>query len=254
MSLAALLSLGTFGIVVGGLIGTVGVGGVLLVPFLVYVLGMEVHAAIAAAMFSYFFSGGAGAMLYARHGSIRWGVAGWLCLAAMPGAFLGALAVSATPGRWLELLIASLVTFAGVNALRRAGGGGAEGVRAPGGRTPGGARLGAIGVATGFGSAMSGTGGPLILVPILLWLEVPVLTSLGLSQAIQVPIAALASIGNFTFGRIDFAVGAVIAVALILGVVAGAKLAHKVSQTALKRSVAWVLVTTGVLIAVRVVF
>mgnify|MGYP001290055673 FL=1 len=248
MSLAALLGLGAFGIVVGGLIGAVGVGGVLLVPFLVYVLGMEVHAAIAATMFSYLFSGGVGAMLYARHGSIRWGMAGWLCLAAMPAAFLGALAVSATPGNWLELLIAVLVIFAGVNALRSTGGDG------DGGEALGGARLGAIGAITGFGSAMSGTGGPLILVPILLWLEVPVLTAVGLSQAIQVPIAALATIGNFTFGRIDFAIAAVIAVALILGVAAGARLAHKVSHTSLRRFVAWILMLTGVSIAAGAVF
>ena len=249
MSLAALLSLGAFGIVVGGLIGTVGIGGVLLVPFLVYVLDMEVHAAIAAAMFSYLFSGGVGAMFYARHGSIRWGMAGWLCLAAMPAAFLGALAVSAMPGNWLELLIAVLVIFAGANALRPAGGEGAGGIGAPGG-----AKLAAIGAATGFGSAMSGTGGPLVLVPILLWLEVPVLTSVGLSQAIQVPIAVLASIGNFTFGRIDFAISAVIAVALILGVAIGARLAHNVKPTALRRFIACVLLTTGVSMAVGAIF
>ena len=249
MSLAALLSLGAFGIVVGGLIGTVGIGGVLLVPFLVYVLDMEVHAAIAAAMFSYLFSGGVGAMFYARHGSIRWGMAGWLCLAAMPAAFLGALAVSATPGNWLELLIAALVIFAGANALRQAGGEGAGGIGAPGG-----AKLAAIGAATGFGSAMSGTGGPLVLVPILLWLEVPVLTAVGLSQAVVFPITLLASVGNFIDGRIDLTAAGVVAVALVAGIVAGARAAHAVSSGLLNRLVAVVLVATGGLMAGRVLY
>ena len=50
-----------------------------------------------------------------------------------------------------------------------------------------------IGAITGFGSALTGTGGPVVLVPILVWCEMPILAAVGLSQAIQMPIALLAT-------------------------------------------------------------
>ena len=41
---------------------------------------------------------------------------------------------------------------------------------------------------------LSGTGGPLVLVPILTFLSMPLLAVIGLSQAIQIPIAVFATI------------------------------------------------------------
>ena len=61
-----------FSIFVGFLIGCVGIGGVLLVPFLTFGMGFGVHASIAAAMFGFIFVGMVGAYLYACHGSIQW--------------------------------------------------------------------------------------------------------------------------------------------------------------------------------------
>ena len=109
--------LGGLSVIVGVLIGGIGIGGVLLVPVLTYIFGIDVHMAIAAAMFSYLFSGLVGATLYARKRSINWKMALWLFAGAMPAAFMGALAVSAVPARGLEFLIAALIVFAGAHAL-----------------------------------------------------------------------------------------------------------------------------------------
>ena len=67
-----------FSVFVGVLIGCVGIGGVLLVPFLTYILGFGIHMSIAAAMFGYIFVGIVGAIVYARHGSIEWSKAIWM--------------------------------------------------------------------------------------------------------------------------------------------------------------------------------
>ena len=48
--------------IVGILIGAIGIGGVLLVPTLTYLLGLGIHVAIATAMFTYVFSGAVGAI------------------------------------------------------------------------------------------------------------------------------------------------------------------------------------------------
>ena len=111
-----------------------------------------------------------------------------------------------------------------------------------------------VGAITGFGSALSGTGGPLLLIPILVWMKVPLLTAVGLGQVIQLPIAALASVGNFQLGEVDVEAGLAIAVLLVLGVVLGARLAHRFAERVLKAIVAGVLITVGVAMASRIIY
>ena len=246
--LVTFLPFAILALLVGVFIGCVGIGGVLLVPGLVYLVGMDVQTAIATCMFSYLFSGAAGAAEYARRGSIRWSMVLWLCVGAMPGAYLGAATVSIMSARWLEAIIAVLVLFSGIYALRQT---------APvlsGETQPGSAGLAAIGGITGFGSALSGTGGPLVLIPILVWLKLPLLTAVGLSQVIQLPIAALASIGNFQLGEVDVGASLTIAVLLVLGVMAGARLAHRLPAVLLKRIVAGVLIAVGVAMSGRIIY
>src|SRR5262245_9538301 len=144
-------------LVVGMLIGCVGIGGVLLVPLLSNLSHVPVHDAIAAAMFSYLFSGAAATWVYARKGSIDWGSSLWLAPGARPAALAGAFAATYVSANALDLLIAALVIFAGVRALRPSQGGERKTVLGKG-------ALVGIGVFVGFGSALTGTGGPFLLV------------------------------------------------------------------------------------------
>ena len=246
MSISFVAALLGIGLLVGVLIGAIGVGGVLLVPALVYVGGIGIHVAIASVMVAYFFSGTVGSIEYYRQGSIRWADAAWLAAGAMPGAFIGAAAASAVPAFVLELLIAVLIITSALNSLR--GKGSPDRTR----RALAASALFVIGIATGIGSSMSGTGGPLVLIPILLWLHVPVLAAVGLSQVIQLPISAFATAGNILYGAIDLPVAAALSVLLMIGVWFGARIAHRVSGTALKRFVSLMLLAVGVMMLVRV--
>lgn len=239
MTLAAILLLAAFAVLVGGLIGCIGIGGVLLVPTLIYLGGIDIRVAIAAAMFSYLLTGLIGAVIFARHGSIRWSMAVWLCAGAMPAAFAGSWASNVVNATLLELVIAILVLLAGSRALRPEAPGASQAseIGQPG--------LMVTGAVTGFGSALSGTGGPLVLVPLLIWLKQPILTAIGLSQAVQLPIATLATAGNLMYGRLDFVLGAMLASGLAIGSALGAQLAHKLPLDLLRRVVAWVLVAVG---------
>jgi uncharacterized membrane protein YfcA len=231
-------------LVAGALIGCVGIGGVLLVPALVYLADVPIHSAIAAAMFSYLFSGGAATWVFARKGAIDWASSAWLAVGAVPTAFAGAFAATFVSPHVLEFLIAAFVVLAGVRALQRSGGVGSTPSLSP-------SALAAVGAVVGFGSAMTGTGGPLLLVPLLVWLRLPILTTVGLSQAIQLPIAALATTGNVMSSQLDWRLGAVLSVALLCGSVAGARLAHVVSAVFLTRLVAVLMLAVGILIMVR---
>lgn len=250
MSLAFVLFAGLLGLFIGVLVGTTGIGGVLLVPALVFLWGFDVHVAVATSMAAFMLGGVAAAVLYGRRGSIDWRAAGWLCLGAMPAAFAGTYAMAAVPARALELGIAAFIIAAGGNALRRRKLDGAAADRA----APPPVGLVVIGGVTGVISALSGTAGPITLLPILLWFRLPVLAAVGLAQAVQFPITLLASVGNIVDGRVDGAVAGVVSVTLVAGIFMGARIAHNVSTATLAQLVAAVLVATGVLMASRVIY
>ncbi len=242
------LTLALICFIVGLLIGVVGIGGVLLVPALTFVAGLRVHEAVPACMLSFLAAGIVAAVVYARHGSIRWDMAAWLCAGAVPAALLGALALASIPALLVMSLVALLMILAGLDAL----------LKSWRGLPP--AEMGqvfnrwqfvAIGFVTGFGSAITGTGGPLILVPILIYLGMPALIAVGLSQALQVPIAGFASLGNWMTGNLNIELSLLIAAVMVLGVFVGATLVHRLPTEPLRKLIAYFLVLVGIGICVR---
>lgn len=237
MAIALLLGLG---LISGLMIGCIGIGGVILVPALAYLGGFPIHAAIAAAMAGYILTGAIGTLVFAHNKSIRWDLSGALWLGAMPAALAGALAASMAPARALEAIIGATTLLSGAHSLLARGG--QDGNPAVKLSSP---ALASIGAGVGFVSALSGTGGPLALVPVLMWLELPVLAVIGLAQAIQLPIALLATAGNLYAGTVDLVLGALLGVGLSVGTWYGAKLAHSLPRRTLRGFVSVVLLLVG---------
>ena len=90
LSLGLIVALGLLSLFVGALIGCIGIGGVLLVPGLAYVGGIDFQTAIATSMLSFLLSSGMGVWLYYRRGSVDKRMALILCVGAVPSAYLGA--------------------------------------------------------------------------------------------------------------------------------------------------------------------
>jgi uncharacterized protein len=235
-------------LVVGTLIGAIGIGGVLLVPSLSYLAGISVHEAIPACMLSYLATGTVGVIVYARHGSIEWPMVAWLCVGAVPAAFLGATSLVFLSATLVKFVIATVMILAGIDALRKS----KQGPSAKGYISNAG--LVGIGLVTGFGSAITGTGGPLLLVPLTIFFGLPVLTAVGLSQAVQIPIAAFASIGNFSQGNLNVTLGLGIAASMVIGSLVGATLVHRLPIAPLKKFVAYLLVIVGIGIAMQIIY
>mgnify|MGYP006114512181 CR=1 FL=1 len=231
---------------VGLLIGSVGIGGVLLVPALKFMGGVDLHSAIPACMLSYMVTGSVGALIYARHGTINWSMATKVCLGALPGAYIGAFLLPFFRADILEVFIAVLILASGANSLMRKASG-HQFTRDMENSTP----LLIIGLVAGIGSSLSGTGGPLLLIPILIWFKVPVLIAIGLSQVIQIPISLSASVGNFLHGDIDIKLAAILALTMVGGSLVGAKLVHRLPVDSLKKLVAWLLISVGLVMLVR---
>lgn len=240
----SVIGIGLLALVSGTLIGCVGIGGVVLVPVLTFA-GIPVHTALAAAMFSFVFSGLVGVALYWRGGSIDWSSAVWLGSGAIPGALAGAVLASRLDGKLLLPLIAIVVIATGVRALRR------QKRAADGHHMLRPWSLVLVGAGVGTVSAMIGTGGPLLLVPLLLWLRMPVRAAVGLGQAIQIPVALMATVGNILASQFDPRLGLVLGAGVAIGTALGARIAHAAPIPWVTRLVAVVLLAVGVLVLAR---
>jgi uncharacterized protein len=231
-------------LLVGLLIGCLGIGGVLLPPALVYLGGLGFHAAAATSTWAFLFCAAAGTLSYSGRGSIDWRMATWLGAGVVPTAIAGAWANAALAEGLLMAILAALMVLTGADALLRGASGDSGGAR----------RLGApalltLGAFVGFGSALTGTGGAVLLVPVLLLLRVPVLAAVGAAQAVALPIVAFSTAGFLLYGSVHFALGTAAGLVAAVGVVAGARIAHAAPAAALRRVVATALLCAGLLIA-----
>jgi uncharacterized membrane protein YfcA len=234
------------GAAAGLLIGATSFGGMLIVPALAMFAGVPVHQGVAAAMFSFLASGLAGTWIFSRKTVIDWAGARWLVAGAIPGALAGALSLNLFDARLLEILIGVVCFGAGVRSLLARG---AEGK----GVLPSPAALAGIGLAVGFGSAITGTGGPVLLAPVLMFLQLPILAVIGLSQAIQVPISLLATAGNAAVDLLHLGIGLPLMAGVLAGSVAGAHLAQRVRTSTLTTLVGALMIVIGLVFAARAV-
>jgi len=228
----------------GVLIGAVGVGGVLLAPAMVVFTGMDPHAATATSTWAFLFTGMVGTVVYARRGTVLWSAVLGLSVGCIPAAFVGARVNALLPSGVVLATLATLAMLVGGQQLwpRRD-----RIVRRP----PTGWRLVTLGAAVGFGSALTGTGGPVLLVPTLLGLGVAPLGAIAISQAIQIPVVAAASVGYLNAGLTDVRLGNMLGLTAAFGVVAGAAVARRLPQERLRQVVALACVLAGLLLLAR---
>lgn len=103
------------GICVGLVSGTLGVGGgFIMVPVLVYVLGLPTRVAVASSLFSIVISAAYGAVSYGMVGRVEPAAAGLLFAGAVVGVQFGALATVHAPGKAMRVLLGATLALAGV--------------------------------------------------------------------------------------------------------------------------------------------
>ena len=110
-----------------------------------------------------------------------------------------------------------------------------------------------VGAVSGFGSGLTGVGGPALSVPLMVLCGFPALTSIGASQVIQIIAAFSGTLGNLRFGTINFTIAALVTLLEIGGVFVGARIAHAVDAGWLRKFVAALCIAVGAFLMARVV-
>ncbi|MFP6735595.1 MAG: TSUP family transporter, partial [Rhodospirillales bacterium] len=81
-----------------------------------------------------------------------------------------------------------------------------------------------------------------------------VLTAIALGQVFQIPVGLFATLRNWQSGIIDFRLGFLIAVCLLIGVFFGARFSAAINATAVKKILAVVLIGTSIVLFGRLLF
>ena len=238
----------------GGLIGATGIGGVLVVPTLTQIEGLALPTAVAASSLAFAFPGLAALWWLLRERQPANAAAGTpglapllaLVLGALPGAACGSLLVHAVDARWLMIALALLAVGSGVRSLQPAR------VQATAHMAPLGVpAMAALGLGVGVASALTGTGGPVILIPLLMALRQPLPVTLAAAQAIQLPVALCASAVHMASGATPLALACSVGLVLLAGSLLGQRLARGANLRVLQILVSLMLIATGLWFAWR---
>ena len=230
------------GVAIGLAVGMLGGGGsVLAVPALVHLLGESVPEATTASLAVVGAGALAGAAGHALAGRVCWRHAVSFTLAAIPGIAIGTVAAEAVPEALLLAVFAAIMLAAARAIWQRAGRDepdpGREADACPPLRLP---RDVLAGIAVGFVTGFLGVGGGFLIVPALaVGLAFTMRTAVGTSLAIITASSALGLAAHLLAGRpVDVPVTAAMALACVLGSVAGASLAGRLPQRAVGRGFA----------------
>lgn len=228
---------------VGMLIGAVGVGGILLIPALNILAGLGIHEAMATALLTFIFTGVVGTVMFQRRGTIDWRITVPVCLGGAIFGFIGAWANSYLKAPVLSAVLSSIIVFAGIYTLTGGGSGRPPVFHDRPKRQF--ATLIGIGAFAGFGSGLTGVGGPALSVPIMVLFGFSPLTAIGTSQVIQILAAVSGTVGNIRFGSIDYQVAAMVTVVELVGVTLGVRIVHAVDGRHLRKFVGALCILVG---------
>ncbi len=108
-----------------------------------------------------------------------------------------------------------------------------------------------IGLGVGLGSALSGTGGPVLLVPALMLARQPLPETVINAQAIQLPIALCAGTSHALLGALNYRLALGLGVMLLAASLVGGANAQRLPPAALHRLVCTLLILTGAWLGYR---
>jgi uncharacterized membrane protein YfcA len=189
-----IISLLVLGVISGMLAGLLGIGGgMLLVPFLTYLMVGQgvpvkhvVHSSIATSLAVIIFTSISSMRAHHKTGAVRWDIVKAFTPGLLIGSFLGSKLVSQLPARELALVFSLFVLFSAYQLF-------ADKKPKPSRTLPKVTGLSAVGILIGTIASIVGAGGGFISIPFMVWSNVPLRNAVATSAALGFPLAIFAS-------------------------------------------------------------
>ncbi len=189
------------GATAGFLAGLFGIGGgTILVPVLLFLFDAQhfpaehaMHLALGSGMAVILFTALASLRKHHQHGAVNWRVVRNVTPGILLGTALGALSAASISTRGLGIFFALFVYFAAAQILLDLRPHASRQLPGPTGMT-------LTGVFTGWISSLVSIGGGTVVIPFLLWCNVPLRHAIGTASAIGFPIAVGGTLGYIAIG------------------------------------------------------
>ncbi|MBA3725727.1 MAG: sulfite exporter TauE/SafE family protein [Armatimonadetes bacterium] len=243
LSTTALWLIGVVSAFAGGLGAMLGIGGgIILVPVLISVFGVDAIHARTASLVAVCVTSMAGSLVYLREGETDLVSAGYLQLPTAIGAVLGAIVGGRFDEELIRFLFAITVVIVAIRMLLPDRAGGAS--------TRKSWTYAALAcVAGGLLSSILGVGGGIVFVPVLaLLLSLPQRAASATSTYLIGLTAAASALIYFTQGQMDAVLAIPTALGILIGAQAGARLSGFVSRDSLRRAFAVVMFVNAFLL------
>lgn len=237
MDLVASSELAGIGLIGGIMAGFLGIGGgIVIIPLLVYVAGLEVKLAMGISMAQALFATLSGVLIHRRNRTmdLRLGIA--LGLAGVVGGLIGSFGSAYISG---DALLAIYFCLVGLSIFLL--------FTAPKEENSGNVKVSLplafpLGLAVGVLAGMLGVGGGFIMTPLMIsLLRIPTRTAVGTSLLMILPTTISGSIGKIATGQFNLEIALFVIVGSIIGAQFGGRLNARSSPQAIRVALALLL-------------
>ncbi len=249
------LATGAFAGVLAGLLG-VG-GGLIIVPLLSFIFTAQhlpapfiLHLALGTSLASIMFTSVSSLRAHHSRGAVNWQVVKGISIGILTGTFCGSWVAAQLSTGFLRAFFVAFLYYVALQMLLN--------IRPkPSRQVPGSGGLFGVGNVIGGVSSLVGIGGGSLSVPFLVWCNLSMHNAVGTSAAIGFPIAVAGAVGytlnglavpdlpSGSLGFVYLPALAGIALASICTAPLGARLAHSLPVTRLKKAFALLLLLMG---------
>jgi uncharacterized membrane protein YfcA len=257
-----IIACSALGIVAGILAGMLGIGGgVVIVPALVLILAAQdfppeviVITAVATSLCTIIFTSMSAARAQIKRNAVDWDILKRWSVAVVLGSFLSGFIAARLPAVVLEVGIACFLLIIAVIMLSRW-------VPDPARIMPGSAGTTGLGLFSGTLSGLAGIGGGNVMVPLMVFFNVPMQRAVATASTLGFPLALVGTIGyvisgwneplaEWSLGYVYLPAAAFIAFFTVIMAPFGVALSHKIPAPTLKRCFGGVLL----LVALRMLY
>lgn len=237
-------------LIMGSILGLLGGGGsILAVPILVYLVGLETKAAIAASLLVVGTTSAFAAISHYRAGNVVVRTGAVFGVFAMGGAYIGGSLARFVPGSVLLMLFAGLMLITAVAMLRKKSTGSEEEAEPAEAKKLPILKIGAEGLIVGAVTGLVGAGGGFLVVPALAILGgLPMRKAIGTSLMVITMKSFAGFAGYAGFVELNYSLVGAFVVAAVLGTFIGAWATRFIEAARLRQAFAYFVLVMGAFI------